>query len=371
MVRSGLVDQPDVSHYRLAVHLGLAVVIFGLLLWAALTSLFGDDRDDGPVWRHHRGAMVCLAAVFATILSGALVAGLDAGFAYNTFPTMNGMWIPEGILAGIPWYTNFTENTITVQFGHRWLAISTAAAILILWWRERSRAHGGFPRMALQRHGRCGSPPDRPRRRDRGAGCPSARRGRASGRRHDIVWCNGYRSIRASAFHGPEVGGRHMTFCSVYITASDKDEAVGIGKALVEERLAACANVIDGVRSLYWWDGEVQDDPEVVVILKSRTELMEALTSRVKELHSYDVPLCRFVADPGRKRRLPELAWRGDGTPRRGDAGLDHVHAGLPGLGPRVTMLMGFACRMPPRAPTRACGALWPVRASCAIMRAR
>ena len=149
MVRSGLVDQPDVSHYRLAVHLGLAVVIFGLLLWAALTSLFGDDRDDGPVWRHHRGAMVCLAAVFATILSGALVAGLDAGFAYNTFPTMNGMWIPEGILAGIPWYTNFTENTITVQFGHRWLAISTAAAILILWWRERSRAHGGFPRMAL------------------------------------------------------------------------------------------------------------------------------------------------------------------------------------------------------------------------------
>lgn len=145
MVRSGLADRPDVSHYRLAVHLGLAVIIFGLLLWAALTALFGD----GPARRRHRGAAACLAAVFATILSGALVAGLDAGFAYNTFPTMNGMWIPEGMLAMTPWYANFTENPVTAQFDHRWLAAATSAAILVLWWRERSRAHGGFARAAL------------------------------------------------------------------------------------------------------------------------------------------------------------------------------------------------------------------------------
>ena len=81
-----------------------------------------------------------------------------------------------------------------------------------------------------------------------------------------------------------------MTFCSVYVTASDRDEATRIGRALVADRLAACANVIDGVRSLYRWEGEVRDDPEAVVILKSRTELMEALVGRVKELHSYDVP---------------------------------------------------------------------------------
>ncbi len=81
-----------------------------------------------------------------------------------------------------------------------------------------------------------------------------------------------------------------MTFCSVYITASDRDEAVRIGTALIEDRLAACANVIDGARSLYRWEGEVRDDPEAVVILKSRTELMDALASRVKEIHSYDVP---------------------------------------------------------------------------------
>ena len=146
MVRSGLVDRPDVSHYRLAVHLGLAVVILGLLLWAALTALFGG----GPARRrHHRGAAACLAAVFATILSGALVAGLDAGFAYNTFPTMNSMWIPEGMLAMTPWHANLAENPVTVQFGHRWLAVATAAAVLLLWWRERSRARGGFARTAL------------------------------------------------------------------------------------------------------------------------------------------------------------------------------------------------------------------------------
>lgn len=81
-----------------------------------------------------------------------------------------------------------------------------------------------------------------------------------------------------------------MTYSSIYITAADRDEAVTIGSALVKERLAACANVIDGVRSLYWWDGEVQDDAEAVLILKTRSDLVEALTRRVKELHSYDVP---------------------------------------------------------------------------------
>ena len=81
-----------------------------------------------------------------------------------------------------------------------------------------------------------------------------------------------------------------MTFSSVYVTAPDKDEAVAIGKALVTDRLAACANVFDGVRSLYRWEGEIQDDQEAVLILKTRAELVDAVTNRVKELHSYDVP---------------------------------------------------------------------------------
>jgi cytochrome c oxidase assembly protein subunit 15 len=145
MVRSGLVDQPDVSHYRLAAHLSLAVIIYGLLLWTALSLM----RDGGREGRVHKGAFGCLAAVFVTIMSGALVAGLDAGFAYNTFPTMNGMWIPDGVMAQTPWYSNFLENTITVQFDHRWLSIATAAGILALWWRERSHPHSGYVRLAI------------------------------------------------------------------------------------------------------------------------------------------------------------------------------------------------------------------------------
>lgn len=149
MVRSGLVDQPDVSHYRLAAHLSLAVIIYGLLWWTALSLLRDGGRERYSERRMHKGALGCLVAVFVTIVSGALVAGLDAGFAYNTFPTMNGMWIPDGVMAQTPWYSNFLENTITVQFDHRWLAIATAAGIIALWWRERTRSHSGYARLAL------------------------------------------------------------------------------------------------------------------------------------------------------------------------------------------------------------------------------
>ena len=78
--------------------------------------------------------------------------------------------------------------------------------------------------------------------------------------------------------------------CMVYMTAADEDEAGRIGRALVEERLAACVNVIPGMRSFYRWQGEVHDDREVVMIAKTREALLDALTARVKELHSYDCP---------------------------------------------------------------------------------
>jgi periplasmic divalent cation tolerance protein len=81
-----------------------------------------------------------------------------------------------------------------------------------------------------------------------------------------------------------------MAFNSIYVTTETAAEAIAIGKALVGERLAACANVIDGVRSLYWWEGAVADDGESVLILKTRSDLVERLTERVKELHGYDCP---------------------------------------------------------------------------------
>lgn len=76
----------------------------------------------------------------------------------------------------------------------------------------------------------------------------------------------------------------------VYITASSEDEAHRIGKTLVEDRLAACTNIIPGMRSYYRWQGKVDTGAETVVIAKSRSELVQRLTERVKMLHSYTCP---------------------------------------------------------------------------------
>ncbi len=81
-----------------------------------------------------------------------------------------------------------------------------------------------------------------------------------------------------------------MTPHLVYMTAGDENEARRIGHALIEARLAACVNVIPGMRSLYRWQGEIQDDREVVIIAKTRESLVDALIAKVKELHSYDCP---------------------------------------------------------------------------------
>ena len=76
----------------------------------------------------------------------------------------------------------------------------------------------------------------------------------------------------------------------VYVTAGDKAQALDIGKTIVQERLAACANVIEPMTSVYWWDGQVREDSEAVLILKTRADLVDDLTARIKALHSYDCP---------------------------------------------------------------------------------
>jgi periplasmic divalent cation tolerance protein len=76
----------------------------------------------------------------------------------------------------------------------------------------------------------------------------------------------------------------------VYITTSSRTEALSIGRAVVGERLAACANVLDGMTSIYWWEQSLQEDGEASLILKTRGDLIERLTARVRELHSYACP---------------------------------------------------------------------------------
>ena len=135
MVKSGLVDIPHVSQYRLTAHLGLAVVIYFYMLWVALDLLYPKIDDDAKYANRKLASFSLLVTVtiFFTILSGGFVAGTRAGFAYNTFPLMGGQLIPVGLLELSPAWRNFFENVTTVQFDHRVLAVLLLAMVLVLW----------------------------------------------------------------------------------------------------------------------------------------------------------------------------------------------------------------------------------------------
>jgi len=93
----------------------------------------------------------------------------------------------------------------------------------------------------------------------------------------------------------------------VYITASSEKEALDIGKALVSERLAASVNMIGPVRSLYWWEGEIQDEREVVIVAKTSAALVEKLTEKIVSMHSYVCPC--IISIPIEKAHPPFLEW--------------------------------------------------------------
>jgi heme a synthase len=133
MVASGLVDVPRVSPYRLAAHLGLALIIYAGMFWLALGLL--RPRTGPGTAGFARGLRPLLLLVAVTIISGAFVAGLRAGMIYNTFPLMGGQWVPDGLAALQPAWRNWFENPVTVQFTHRALALGTTALVLLLWIR--------------------------------------------------------------------------------------------------------------------------------------------------------------------------------------------------------------------------------------------
>lgn len=139
MVRSGLVDDPRVSQFRLTAHLGLAFAIFGAMLWIALSLAFParPARTADRMRSVRRFAQAIAALIFVMVLSGGFVAGIRAGFAYNTFPLMQGRLVPPGILMLDPWWRNFFWNMATVQFDHRLIAWLLALVVPLLWWRLR------------------------------------------------------------------------------------------------------------------------------------------------------------------------------------------------------------------------------------------
>jgi cytochrome c oxidase assembly protein subunit 15 len=140
MVKSGLVNDVRVSHFRLTAHLGLAFLVFGLMLWTAFGLLQRRTARPETSRGVRRFALGVLGLVSVMVLSGGLVAGLRAGLAYNTFPTMNGEFFPADLLALEPWWLNCFNNITTVQFDHRMIAWSLMALIPLLWWTVRRSA---------------------------------------------------------------------------------------------------------------------------------------------------------------------------------------------------------------------------------------
>ncbi|RIV45333.1 COX15/CtaA family protein [Flagellimonas pelagia] len=137
MVKSGLVDRPDVSHFRLAAHLTTAFLTFAYSLWVALDLIYPDKKEVNTKIRNLiRFALVIL---LLQIVWGAFVAGLDAGFIHNHWPLMSeGKLIHETVyIEQQPVIKNFFEGKSGVQFVHRYLAYVVVAFILAIWFKTR------------------------------------------------------------------------------------------------------------------------------------------------------------------------------------------------------------------------------------------
>lgn len=151
MVASGLVNRIDVSQYRLATHLTLACIIFAYLFWIARRLAPRESATPEEARRLGGIGKLFLALVFLQIFLGGLVAGLNAGFTYNTWPLMDGQFIPRGLLIMDPVWVNFFENVLTVQFQHRMTAYALVIAAVVLFLRSRS-VSGRKPVMMPARH---------------------------------------------------------------------------------------------------------------------------------------------------------------------------------------------------------------------------
>jgi len=151
MVASGFAaDRTAVAPYRLVIHLGLALVIFAALVWTALELL--RPQGDAPASARPVRRMLKLAVwtLVAAMLAGGFVAGIRAGFAYNTFPLMEGQLVPAGYLDLTPWWHNLTANIAAVQFNHRLLATLSALFVAgAVWAALRRLPAGGAQRAVL------------------------------------------------------------------------------------------------------------------------------------------------------------------------------------------------------------------------------
>jgi cytochrome c oxidase assembly protein subunit 15 len=150
MVASGFeADRTAVSPYRLVIHLGLALLIFSALVWTALGLLRPEGEAPASARPVRRMVKVAVWCVVAAMLAGGFVAGIRAGFSYNTFPLMDGRLVPAGYLDLAPWWTNLTANVAAVQFNHRLLATLATLAVAGAVWAALRRLPAGPARRAV------------------------------------------------------------------------------------------------------------------------------------------------------------------------------------------------------------------------------
>jgi len=147
MVSSGLTGRMvDVASYRLALHLGMAFVILGLITWYVLNlRMSSAELLQARRRREHslmRLSSILMALLFAQVLLGGLVAGIDAGRSFPTWPDMAGEFLPSESFAYVPLWSNFFENPALVQFNHRLLGYIALALGLFVWWKSRKSPLG-------------------------------------------------------------------------------------------------------------------------------------------------------------------------------------------------------------------------------------
>jgi cytochrome c oxidase assembly protein subunit 15 len=130
MVKSGLVDEPLVSHFRLAAHLCLALIIFAYLSWLVMGQLQVSRLPVSTLFNRWLWGLAALLVL--QIVYGAFVAGSRAGYGFNTYPLMNGQWLPEVALSHVPYWHNFFDNKAMLQFIHRWLGATLLVVAVIV-----------------------------------------------------------------------------------------------------------------------------------------------------------------------------------------------------------------------------------------------
>ncbi len=137
MVKSGFVDRTEVSPVRLAVHLGMAFLISGLLLWVLMDWLV-PIKQNKVNWRHISWLPLLLISI--TLLGGALTAGARAGYVFNDWPMMGGVWWPIDYWRGALGLANIYENPAHIQMNHRLLAYATLGFLAVYWWWQRAQS---------------------------------------------------------------------------------------------------------------------------------------------------------------------------------------------------------------------------------------